>query len=916
MNSEPTKPAPKAGPLPLRMNQRWAGFVGCLLVFIVGFLLHGLNTRPGMSLRFSSYDSAYSWWRVTGAKSPKSDIVMLYLDEKSYADFEQPQNAPWDRAIHARLLNRLTDDGAKAVVFDIIFSDPGPNPDADDAFADAIKRNGKVVLAGERVISGAGDDQHTLTQLITPFNKFLETGGNWGLSGLRMDEDYLVREHYHGPGGTDEVSLSWAAARMLEAESTTEDILQDRWLNYYGGAETLRGMSYSSAFQEPPGSFKDKIVFIGAGTMTKFARERRDELRSPYTSWYTSPVFHPAVDVHALSLMNLLRGDWLNELSPAGEWMALLAAALFFGYGLTYFRPLVAVGVAVLGVIIFTVGALLLFGIAHIWFPWLILISVQAPAGLLWSFGYKSLDWYVQRKALEEQRRKHEARIRKQAALLDKAQDAIIVYDVNGHSLYWNASAERLYGWTAEEAQKQNIEELLGSKEGDGDKPAEAQKNAASSGEWHGQLRQKTKLGKEIIVDSRWTKMLDESGNPEFLVINTDVTEKTKLEAQLFRTQRMESIGTLAGGIAHDLNNVLSPIMMGVQLLDMKESDAGKKKMLKTISTSAQRGADMVKQVLTFARGQDGEKTVLQLKHVIREMEKMANETFPKMVKVSSTIATDLQPIKADATQMHQVLLNLCVNARDAMPEGGSITIEAKNIVLTEEWMGRMMKAAPGPYVSLRVTDTGTGIPPEIMDRIWEPFFTTKEIGKGTGLGLATTMGIIKSHHAFLEVTSQVGKGTTFTILFPPAEPGSVQNAEQVRPRDLMGQEDLILVVDDEELIRAVIEVGLTENNYRVLLAENGERAVSLFKQHAHEIGLVVIDRMMPVMDGAKAIEKMREIRADAKFILMSGLVQEDDYNLGLTKDELLRKPFTTDKLLGYIRNNRPQKGKQAVASN
>jgi nitrogen-specific signal transduction histidine kinase/CheY-like chemotaxis protein len=390
------------------------------------------------------------------------------------------------------------------------------------------------------------------------------------------------------------------------------------------------------------------------------------------------------------------------------------------------------------------------------------------------------------------------------------------------------------------------------------------------------------------------------------LIINTDVTEKTKLEAQLFRTQRMESIGTLAGGIAHDLNNVLSPIMMGVQLLEMKESDETKKRMLKTISTSAKRGADMVKQVLTFARGQDGERVVLQLKHVIREMEKMANETFPKSVRVSSHTASDLQPIKADATQLHQVLLNLCVNARDAMPDGGSIHIEAKNIVLTEEWVGRLMKAAPGPYVSLRVTDSGTGIPPEIMDRIFEPFFTTKEIGKGTGLGLATTIGIIKSHQAFLEVTSQMGKGTTFTILFPPAEPGSAGRAEEVKPGDLKGQGDLILVVDDEELIRTTIQAGLAEHNYRVLLAENGERAVTLFQQHSREISVVVADRMMPVMDGLKAIAAIRKIRPDTRFILISGLVQEDDQSMGLGKNEVLRKPFTTEKLLMTIRNLTP----------
>jgi two-component system cell cycle sensor histidine kinase/response regulator CckA len=887
------------------LSQRRAGAVGCFLVLVLGLSLLTLDLQPGMSLKFASYDSSYLWWSFTHTKPPQSDIVLVYLDEASHLDLQQPFNKPWNRAIHADLLNRLTADGAKAVIFDIVFSDPGPDEKADQAFADAIRKNGKVILAADysrnpSSLAGSQFDEMTLTQ---PWSPFLEAGAHWGLSGLHPDEDFVVREHWHGLPERDYVSLSWAAARMLglSAAHDTNSLQLERWVNYYGGASSLSGISYKLALKESPGFFRDKIVFIGARPMTGLLRERRDEWRSPYTTWYKAPVFYPAVDVHAFCLLNLIRGDWLTRMSPAGEWMGLLAAALFFGYGLTYFRPWLAVGIALLGTVLFAVGAILLFGVAHIWFPWLIIVAAQAPAGLLWSFGYKSLDWYVQRRALEEQRRRAELRIRKQAALLDKAQDAIMVLDTNGRSLYWNASAERLYGWTADEARQQNIEELLCSR--DGDSPTAARNVASEKGEWTGRLRQKTKIGKDIFVDSRWTRVIGESGAPEFLIINTDVTEKTKLEAQLFRTQRMESIGTLAGGIAHDLNNILSPIMMGVQLLEMKESDESRKKMLTTISTSAKRGADMVKQVLTFARGQDGERVVLQLKHVIREMEKMANETFPKSVRVSSNIATDLQPIKADATQLHQVLLNLCVNARDAMPDGGSISIEAKNIILTEEWVGRLMKAAPGPYVSLRVTDTGTGIPLEIMDRIFEPFFTTKEVGKGTGLGLATTIGIVKSHQAFLEVTSQVGKGTTFTILFPPAEPSALKNAQEVRPADLKGRGDLILVVDDEELVRKMIEIGLTQHNYRVLLAENGQQAVTLFKRHGQEIRTVVIDRMMPVMDGIKAIAAIRAIKPETKFILISGLACEDDHKLGLNKNEILRKPFSTDKLLETIRD-------------
>ena len=899
------------------LNQKRAASVGSLLVLLLGFGALTLDTPLNERLKYASYDSSYLWWPLSHAKLPDSEVCVIYLDDSSTQYLGQSQDKPWDRSIHAKLLDRLTADGVKAVVFDIIFSDQGPDTQADSALAEAIRNNGKVVLAAgySRNLSAqetkdfkviANDLLYTReTTAIPPYLPFLRAGALWGVPHMHPDGDFVVREHWHGLPGASDVSLSWAAARLIGLNETkgTNALSRERWINYYAGAGTVPGMSYYKALAASPGFFRDKIVFVGAQPTSGLLREKRDEWRSPYTTWNEAPLFYPAVDVHALCLMNLIRGDWLKRMSPAGEWLALLLASLAFGYALSHFRPAAAAGVAVLLVAAFTFAAILIFGLTHIWFPWLIIVAVQAPAGLLWSIGYKSIEWYVQRRALEEQRRKAEFRIREQAALLDKAQDAIMVHDNAGHTSYWNSSAERLYGWTAGEIQQQNVEELLYSREGD-TLPA-ARETALSRGEWNGRLRQKTKLGKDIFVDSRWTKVLDEAGNPEFLIINTDVTDKTKLEAQLFRTQRMESIGTLAGGIAHDLNNVLSPIMMGVQLLEMKETDEGKKKMLRTIATSTQRGADMVKQVLTFARGQDGEKVLLQLKHVIREMEKMARETFPKSIEVQSDIAPDLQPIKGDATQIHQVLLNLCVNARDAMPEGGSILIEAKNIVLTEEWIGRLMKAAPGPYVSLSVTDTGTGIPPEILDRIFEPFFTTKEIGKGTGLGLATTIGIVKGHGAFLEVTSQVGKGTTFAILFPPADPTAVAQAEKLRPGDLNGCGELILVVEDEELIRTVIETALIEHKYRVLLAENGERGVALFKKHAAEISVVVIDRMMPVMDGTKAMAAMKQIRPDASFILATGLVQAADHgqNSGPGKMELLRKPFTTEKLLEVIRS-------------
>ena len=656
-------------------------------------------------------------------------------------------------------------------------------------------------------------------------------------------------------------------------------------------------MSYKAALDTTPAFFKDRIVVIGGGPKTRRLEERRDEFRNPHTTWFKDP-FIPAVQIHATMLLNLLRADWLTRLPPAAEWALLLAAGLVFGLGLTFCRPTTATFVAGAGALGFGLLALLGFKLGRVWFPWLIPIAAQAPVGLLWVFSYRFIEWYAVRQRLEQQRRTDEARIREQAALLDKAQDAILVHDLAGRTTYMNPSAVRLYGWTAQEALGQDLEEVLSGQEPG--QLAEARATVLRDGEWTGHLRQRTKAKREIVVESRWTRVSDGDGQAKsVLVINTDITEKQKLEQQLLRAQRMESIGTLAGGIAHDLNNVLTPVMMATQLMQMEPRNETDAKLLKNIEVSAQRGAGMVKQVLAFARGQEGERVVLQLKHLIREMEKIMRETFPKTITLQSHIAPDLLTIKGDATQMHQVLLNLCVNARDAMPDGGELAIQAENVTFDEAAARRILGAKPGPYVSLRVTDTGTGMPPEVIERIFEPFYTTKPVGKGTGLGLSTVLSIIKSHGALIDVASTVGKGTVFTVLFPPAEPAVTPPAvEPPRPRPV-GAGRLVLVVDDEPLIRTLAETILTQNGYRVLEAEDGQRGLALFQQHAADICVVVIDMMMPVLGGKKAIKAMRRIRSDVPFIVISGLMQASEIaEENGFRPVLLQKPFASDKFL------------------
>lgn len=363
-------------------------------------------------------------------------------------------------------------------------------------------------------------------------------------------------------------------------------------------------------------------------------------------------------------------------------------------------------------------------------------------------------------------RKQAEEKIREQAALLDLAQDAILVRDLTDRVLYWNKSAERLYGWTAEEALGRNAAELL--YEGESIALKRAREEVLDRGQWVGELEQVTRDGRPIIVQSRWTLVRDQAGNPKSkLILNTDVTERKKLEAQFLRAQRFETIGALAGGIAHDLGNMLTPILIGTEALANDVAGASPRKMLQTMHTSARHGLDMIKQILAFARGVGGEPAVLELGALLVEMQELAHETFPRSIHTEVHANGQLHPVLGNPTQLRQVLLNLCVNARDAMPTGGSLTLSAENVQLENKMTSLQVEPVSGPHVMIAVSDSGHGIEPHMLEKIFEPFFTTKEPGKGTGLGLSTVQGIVKSHGGFVDVTSEVGKGTTFAVFLP-----------------------------------------------------------------------------------------------------------------------------------------------------
>jgi len=498
------------------------------------------------------------------------------------------------------------------------------------------------------------------------------------------------------------------------------------------------------------------------------------------------------------------------------------------------------------------------------------------------------------------ERKQTAQKIRQQAALLDVATDAIFVHDLDDPILFWNRAAEGLYGWSRAEAIGRKTQELWCEK--NESLLQEALNHLMEHGSWEGELHQTTKSGREIIVESRWTLVKNFGNTPQsILVVNTDITEKKQLEAQFLRAQRLESIGTLASGIAHDLNNVLAPIMMTAQLLESQMQDERSRKLLPMLISNAKRGANLVNQVLSFTRGLEGERTVLQLKHLIIEIQQIIKETFPRSIEVMIRIPPNLWTVSGDATQLHQVLMNLCVNARDAMPDGGNLTILAENFLVDENYARMNIDAKIGSYVVVTVIDTGTGIPPEVLDRIFEPFFSTKQTGQGTGLGLSTVMGIVKSHGGFVNVQSKPGHGSQFQVYLPAQETTETKaEVEQSLPQ---GHGELILVVDDEPAIREITKTSLENYNYQAITASDGIEAIALYVENRPQISLVLTDMVMPVMDGMTTIRTLKKINPDVKIVAVSGLPTSDIIknaeDIGIKA--FLSKPYTANQLLQTI---------------
>jgi PAS domain S-box-containing protein len=512
------------------------------------------------------------------------------------------------------------------------------------------------------------------------------------------------------------------------------------------------------------------------------------------------------------------------------------------------------------------------------------------------------------------ERKRAEGRLRQQARLLDLAHDAIMVRDMEDRVEFWNHGAEDLYGWTAAEVQGRKASAFLYQNEPAS--TAAARAAVIENGKWTGECKHNCKDGGTITVRSRWTLVRDELAAPKsILIINTDVTEQKKLETHLLRAQRLESIGTLASGVAHDLNNILTPILICTEVLKGNPTREDLLPLISMIEESARRGANVVKQVLTFARGIEGERVVIKPSHLIQEMIDIAQKTFPKTIEILSRYPNDLWSIKGDPTQLHQVLLNLSVNARDAMLNGGWLTLAAENFNVDENYASMMPGAKPGPHVMLRVTDTGHGMPRAMIDKIFDPFFTTKEVGKGTGLGLSTTLGIVKSHGGFISVYSEPGKGTTFKVFLPAAtiREDIPQSKTSIVP--IQGNGELILVVDDEPNILGITKMILEKHRYGVVSANDGPEALAIFAQQMKSISVVLTDLSMPYMDGVALVRSLKKMRPDLSIVASTGQGEQagvaELQSLGVKN--FLTKPYDVPKLLRTVHDALREKTEQEV---
>ncbi|MBI3951054.1 MAG: PAS domain S-box protein [Acidobacteria bacterium] len=503
---------------------------------------------------------------------------------------------------------------------------------------------------------------------------------------------------------------------------------------------------------------------------------------------------------------------------------------------------------------------------------------------------------------IAERKRAEEALVY-QAKLLSEVNDAIIAADTDYRITIWNKAAERIYGWTAEEVIGKQIDEIIQVKLS-GTTREQVRREVLEKGAWRGEAFHHSRDDQEIVIDWSISTLKDAAGNTIGTVaINRDITEHKLLEAQLLQAQKLESLGTLVGGIAHDFNNMLTGILGFAQLLlrDV-EPTTNVYEGLRRIESLSERAADMVRQLLAFSRQDVSQKKNLALHPFLKEIGKLLRRMIPENIEIELTLASADFMIEADPTQLHQVVMNLAVNARDAMPEGGRLRIETARVELDDTFCHGHPGIQPGRYVRLSVSDTGTGVAPEIRSRIFDPFFTTKPVGKGTGLGLPVVYGIVKNHSGAIEVESEVGRGATVQIYLPLTEKVVVT---EERPSDeIIRGTETILLVEDEPTVVALGQTALQQFGYRVLTASNGLEAIAVYRQHRDEIALVILDVVMPRMGGREAFKELKRLNPGVRVLLATAYAPEEvgEELLDQGVYGLLRKPYQIDELAQAVR--------------
>jgi PAS domain S-box-containing protein len=501
------------------------------------------------------------------------------------------------------------------------------------------------------------------------------------------------------------------------------------------------------------------------------------------------------------------------------------------------------------------------------------------------------------------ERERTAAKIREQADLLDQANDAISVRDTYGCIVYWNQGAERLYGWSALEAMGAGPPGTLDAASFVSYREAHA--IVSRTGEWEGEIQHVRKNREEVIVTSRWSILRGPDGKRKgTLVIDSDATEKKRLESQYLHSQKMETVGTLAGGVAHDFNNLLTIILASSELLltrpDFGSEESGD--LVAIIHRAGERGATLVRQLLAFSRQQAASPRVLDLNQVVREAERMLSRLIGGDAELIAILEPNLGLVKIDPGQIEQVIVNLVVNARDAMPNGGLVTIETQNVSFDAAKANRQI-ALQGEYVSISVKDTGHGMDEQTRQRAFEPFFTTKEVGAGTGLGLSTVHGIVQQAGGAVSMNSQLGAGTTINVFLPRTkDPGPTESA--LRSIEIPRGTETILVAEDDQDVRAMISLTLRANGYTVLEATNGHEALTIGMSHPSTIHILVTDVIMPRMRGSEVADRLKQLRPELKVLFLSGYTR-----LGAlgnrpveSSSAFLQKPFTRAALAQRIR--------------